>query len=199
MMSDLAEHLTAEGFLTVNARYHLAASRSPGFPTALDDIACAVRYAAAHPRSDGTVAVVGYSAGAHIGAVVALTGDHYGAQCPIPGDGRPQRFVGIAGPYDVSRLGIAAVPFFGGGPEAAAAAWEAGDPGLLTDENPTLVSLLLHGENDGIVDLAHALDFQTALTESGSEVLVEMVEGAKHTDMFDPALVGDLIVTWLER
>lgn len=199
IMSDLAARLTAEGFLTVNAPYHLAAPRSPGFPAALDDVACAVRYAAAHPRSDGTVALVGYSAGAHLGAVIALTGDLYGADCPIPGDGIPERFVGIAGPYDVSRIGIAVVPFFGGGPEAAAAAWEAGNPQLLTDGNPSLVSLLLHGENDGIVDLSHATGFQKALTESGSEALLEIVEGARHTDLYQPAFVGDLIVTWLER
>lgn len=199
IMSGLAAHLTAEGFLTVNARYHLAASGSPGFPAALDDVACAVRFAAAHPRSDGTVAMVGYSAGAHLGAVVALTGDRYGAECPVPGDGLPDRFVGIAGPYDVSRLGIAVVPFFGGGPEAAAEAWAAGNPQLLTDENPALVSLLLHGENDGIVDLSFAVDFHEALAESGSEALLEVVEGARHIELYDPDLVGDLIVTWLER
>jgi len=199
LLSDLALHLTAEGFLTVNARYHLAASRSPGFPAALDDVACAVRYAAAHPRSDGTVALVGYSAGAHLGAVVALTGDRYGADCPVGGSGIPSRFVGLAGPYDVSRIGIAAVPFFGGGPQAAAEAWAAGNPQLLTDANPGLVSLLLHGENDGIVDFTHAVEFQRALTESGSEALLEIVEGARHTDLHDPVFVGDLIVTWLER
>jgi acetyl esterase/lipase len=198
-MSDMAARLTAEGFLTVNASYHLAASRSPGFPAALDDVACAVRYAAAHPRSDGTVALVGYSAGAHLGAVVALTGDLYGADCPIPGDGIPERLVGIAGPYDVRHIGIAVVPFFGGGPEAAAAAWEAGNPLLLTNENPSLVSLLLHGENDGIVDLSHATGFQKALTESGSEALLEIVEGARHTDLYQPTFVADLIVAWLER
>lgn len=199
LMSDLAGHLTAEGFLTVNARYQLAASRSPGFPAALDDIACAVRYAAAHPRSDGTVAVVGYSAGAHLGAVVALTGDRYAAGCPVGGKGIPSRFVGLAGPYDVSRVGIAAVPFFGGGPQAVAEAWAAGNPQLLTGANPGLVSLLLHGENDGVVDLAHAVDFRGALAESGSVALLEIVEGARHRDLHDPAFVGDLIVTWLER
>lgn len=199
IMSDLALHLTAEGFLTVNARYHLAASRAPGFPAALDDLACAVRYAAAHPRADGTVALVGYSAGAHLGAVVALTGERYGADCPVGGSGIPSRFVGLAGPYDVSRIGIAAVPFFGGGPQAAAEAWAAGNPQLLTDDNPGLVSLLLHGENDGIVDFTHAVEFQRALAESGSGALLEIVEGARHRDLHDPAFVGDLIVTWLER
>lgn len=199
LMSDLAAELTEQGFLTVNTRYHLAASRSPGFPAALDDVACGVRYAAAHPRSDGSVALVGYSAGAHLGAVVALTGDAYGESCPVAGSGLPGRFVGLAGPYDVSRLGIAVIPFFGGGPQANPAAWAAGNPQLLTHANPDLVSLLLHAESDGIVDAGHALAFAEALHSSGSEVLVEVVEGARHSDMHDPAFVADLIVAWLER
>jgi acetyl esterase/lipase len=199
LMSGLAAHLAGEGFLTVNARYHLAASRSPGFPDALHDVACAVRYAAAHPRSDGSVALVGFSAGAHLGAVVALTGDRYVVGCPVAGSGLPQRFVGLAGPYDVSRLGFAVVPFFGGGPEANPDAWLAGNPQLLTDANPGLVSLLLLAENDGFVDATHAVAFAEALIASGSDVLVEVVEGARHADLQDPDLVGDLIVTWLER
>jgi len=199
LMSGLAARLAGEGFLTVNARYHLAVSRSPGFPDALHDVACAVSYAAAHPRSDGSVALVGFSAGAHLGAVVALTGDRYVVGCPVAGSGLPQRFVGLAGPYDVSRLGFAVVPFFGGGPEANPDAWLAGNPQLLTDANPGLVSLLLVAENDGFVDAIHAVAFAEALIASGSDVLVEVVEGARHTDLQDPDLVGDLILTWLER
>ncbi|MBW3666378.1 MAG: alpha/beta hydrolase fold domain-containing protein [Actinobacteria bacterium] len=199
LMSGLAAHLGDEGFLTVNARYRLAASRSPGFPHALHDVACAVRYAAAHPRSNGSVALIGFSAGAHLGAVVALTGDRYGEGCPVAGSGIPDRFVGLAGPYDVSRLGIAAVPFFGGGPQTNPDAWLAGNPQLLTGANPGLASLLLHAERDGIVDASYTADFAGALAESGSEVLVEVVEGARHSDLQDPELVGDLIVTWLER
>jgi fermentation-respiration switch protein FrsA (DUF1100 family) len=57
----------------------------------------------------------------------------------------------------------------------------------------------MHGENDGLVDLRFASDFAEALSAAGSEVLVEVVEGARHNDMHDPELVGDLIVTWLER
>lgn len=199
LMVPLAAHLSAEGFLTINARYHLAASRAPGFPRALDDVACAVRHAAAHPRSNGSVTLVGFSAGAHLGAVVALTGDRYGEGCPIAGSGIPDRFVGLGGPYDVSRLGIAIVPFFGTGPQANPDAWGAGNPQLLTEANPGLVSLLLHAERDGFVDASYVMNFAEALTESGSEVLVEVVEESRHSDLQDPEVVGDLIVTWLER
>lgn len=198
IMRSLATFLTSEGFLTVNTPYKLS-NESPGFPQAVDDVACAVRYAAAHPDSDGTVALIGHSAGGQISAIVALTGDQYAADCPIPGTGLPDRFVGLAGPYDVSRLGIIMLPFFGAGPNTNPDAWLAGNPQRLTDENTELVSLIMYGGSDGIVDSQFAADFHRALTDSGSESLLEEVEGAFHSQMRDPDWVGDLIVVWLER
>ncbi|TDI49241.1 MAG: alpha/beta hydrolase, partial [Acidobacteria bacterium] len=167
IMRPLATFLTDRGFLTVNTPYKLSI-QSPGFPQAVDDVACAVRYAAAHPDSDGTVALVGHSAGAHISAIVALTGDQYAADCPVPGTGIPDRLVGLAGPYDVSRLGIIILPFFGAGPNANPDAWLAGNPQRLTDENPDLGSLVMYGGSDRIVDSQFATDFHRELSDSGS-------------------------------
>lgn len=199
IMSPLADHLVANGYLTVNTRYALATFDRAAYPDAVDDVACAVRFAASHPDGDGTVAVVGHSAGAHIGALVALTGDQYGADCEIPGRGLPDRFIGLAGPYDVSRLGLAIAAFFGGGPERLPDVWVAGNPLLHADANGDLESLIMYGELDGLVPDTFALDFHQALVDSGGDTVLELVEGARHNDMHDPALVGDLIVTWLDR
>lgn len=199
ILRPLADFFVEHGYLTVNTTYALADFERAAFPEAVDDVACAVRYAATHPDSDGTVAVIGHSAGAHIGALVALTGDRYAADCPHPGSGVPERFVGLAGPYDVSRLGIAIVAFFGSGPNQAPEVWEAGNPQSLTDENPGLDSLIIYGDEDGLVDASFALDFFEALSLSGSKSLLELVEGARHNEIHDPDLVGDLIVTWLEQ
>lgn len=198
IMRSLARFLEDEGFLTVNTPYQLAIEQ-PGFPNAIDDVACAVRYAALHPDSDGSVALIGHSAGAHISAIVALTGDQYADDCPISGDGIPERFVGLAGPYDAARLGILMLPFFGAGPQAEPEAWAAGNPQLLTDSNTDLVSLIMYGENDVFVDSSFAINFHQALTDSGSESYLELVEGARHNQMRDPDWVGDLIATWLLR
>lgn len=194
----LAMHLAAEGFLTVSVRYKLA-NDSPGFPTAVDDIACAVRYAAAHPEGDGTVTVIGHSAGAHLGALVALTGDRYGDDCPVTGTARPERFVGLAGPYDVSRLGFLMLPFFGAGPAEAAEVWEAGNPQVLVGQNVGMSSLIMHGDMDGFVEVRFAVDFHRALEDAGALSHLEVIPGARHLDLVDPAVVGDLIVVWLER
>lgn len=199
LIAPLSDHLNDNGFLTVNTRYTLATLDRPAFPEAVEDVACAVRHAASHPDSDGTVAVVGHSAGAHIGAVVALTGDDYVGDCAVGGSGVPERFVGLAGLYDVSRLGLAVAAFFGGGSERLPDAWQAGNPQLLADENPELETLVMYGERDGIVSESFAIDFHDALLDSGATSLLELVEEARHNDMHDPDLVGDLIVTWLKR
>ncbi|MGB8359912.1 MAG: alpha/beta hydrolase [Acidimicrobiia bacterium] len=199
IMRPLARFLNDNGFLTVNTRYALSTVNRAGFPAAVEDVACAVRVAAALPESDGTVAIIGHSAGAHIGAIVALTGDQYTGDCPVAGSGRPERFVGLAGPYDISRIGFAMSIFFGGPEVDHPEAWRAGNPQLLTDENPDLDALIMYGELDGLVDSFFAFDFAGALEDSGATALLELVEGARHNDMHDPGLVGDLIVTWLER
>ncbi len=197
-MRDLARSLTAEGYLTVNARYTLSGDLA-GFPVAVDDVACAVRLAAGHPDADGTVAIVGHSAGAHLGALVALDTGVYGEGCPITTPVIPDRLIGLAGPYDVTRLGRIMVPFFGVSLGDDPELWLAGNPLQQAGNHPGLSALILHGENDGLVDLSFATDFVDALSAGGADALLEIVEGARHNEMDDPDVVGDLIVTWLDR
>lgn len=198
LMAELARFLADEGFLTVNTPYTLS-NGIAGFPLAVDDVACAVRHAAAHPEGDGTVAVIGHSSGAHLAALVALDDDTYGQGCPLDDPFIPDRLVGLAGPYDVARLGPLILPFFGVRPNEDPVTWQAGNPLIQAGANPTLSSLIMHGGQDALVDLSFATDFANALTEAGSEALVEVVEGARHNEMHHPDVVGDLIVAWLER
>ena len=198
LMGGLARFLAAAGYLTVNTAYTLS-NGIAGFPLAVDDVACAVRNAADHPDSDGTVTVVGHSAGAHLAALVALDTDVYGNECALAEPVIPQRLVGLAGPYDVARIGPLIVPFFGVPPSEDPALWQAGNPLNQVVNNPDLSSLIMHGEEDGLIDLSFATDFAEALNGAGSEAVVEVVEGARHNEMHDPEVVGDLIVTWLQR
>ena len=195
----LANMLTDAGYLTVNTSYQLSSFETAGYPAAVDDVACAVRFARSHPDSDGTVAIIGHSAGAHLGALVSLTGDDYGDGCATGVSAVPERLIGLAGPYDTDRLGVAVLLFFGAGPELIPEAWASGNPQLQTDRNPDIESLIMYGELDGLVDASFAIDFHNALVDSGATSLLELVEGARHSDMDDPDWVGDLIVTWLDR
>lgn len=196
LMGDLARFMTGEGYLTVNTAYALS-NGVAGFPLAVDDVACAVRHASTHPASDGTVAIVGFSAGAHIGALAALDEGTYGGACSVTEPVTADRLIGLAGPYDVSRLGPLVVPFFGVPPTEDPELWVAGNPLRQTGQNPGLASLLVHAENDALVDLDFATDFAAALTEAGSPALVEVVEGARHGDLQDPDVVGHLVTAWL--
>lgn len=198
LMDDLAAYLTDEGYLTLSAPYTLA-NGVAGFPVAIDDIACAVRHVAAHPDADGTVAVIGHSAGAHLAALVALDEGTYGTGCALRDPVIPDRLVGLAGPYDIARLGPLIGPFFGVGPSDDPELWVKGNPLFQAGNNPDLSSLIMHGGEDGLVSFDFATDFSAALTEAGTEAVVEVVEGARHNDMHDPDVVGDLVVTWLER
>ncbi len=192
----LAIYLSENGYLTVNASYKLAL-QSPGFPDAFDDIACAVRLAASHPMSDGTVTIIGHSAGAHVGAVVALTGSEYAADCPLPGDGVPDRFIGLGGPYDVSRLGPIMVNFFGSEPDAAPEDWKAGNPQLQARINTGPRSLLIHGDIDQVVPVDFTTNFYDALIAAGSDAKLIILEGVEHAGARDPSIVGELILEWL--
>ena len=69
----------------------------------------------------------------------------------------------------------------------------------LADSNPELDSLIMYGDEDGLVADSFAIDFVAALVGSGATALLEKVEGARHNDMHNPVVVGDLIVTWLDR
>lgn len=194
----LAAHLVSEGFLVVSPRYKLS-QNSPGYPQALHDIACAVRMAAGHAQSDGTVALMGHSAGGHLGAVIALTGNRYGDGCPFPGSATPGRFVGLAGPYNVDRIGLGMVHFFGTLRSGNPTAWDAANPqGLASQaQNRSLKVLLVHGDLDFIVEPRHAEDFRDALNGAGIEVRFELLSPAGHAEPRLPADVGDLLVDWL--
>lgn len=198
VMTDLAIYLTENGFVTVNTPYELAIQEA-SFPTAVDDVACAVRLASSLPSSNGVVTVLGHSAGAHLSALVALTGELYGSECPYPYSGGPDALVGLAGPYDVDRLGLLMLPFFGGGPNVEADAWEAGNPMKLITSDIDFPTLIMFGDRDALVDPSFALDFHQGLTDAGADSTLELVEGARHMDLRDPATVGELIVAWLER
>ncbi len=197
IMAPLASFLADNGYMAVNTTYRLATRGEPSFPGAVEDVACAAAYAATHPASDGSVTIIGHSAGAHIGAIVALDGFSHDDNCVGPA--QVDRFVGLAGPYDSSRLGFAMLPFFGVPESSNPELWDSGNPQRLTDSNPGLDSLIMYGDEDGIVSDDFAIDFAAALTDSGSTALLEVVEGARHNEMHDPDMVGDLILTWLDR
>lgn len=196
-LEPLARHLARSGYLVVNTRYRLASLEVPSFPQAIQDIACAVRHAAHHPASDGSVTLIGHSAGAHLAAVVALTGDTYGEECDDPVVATADRLVGLAGPYDIVQLGVLAAPLFGVAPSEDPDLWASGNPMSLIGPETDVAVLLLHGDDDTVVSVRFSESFAEALESAGFLVDLQILTDVTHMTVTDPTAIGDTLVGWL--
>ncbi len=184
----LAEAIASEGAVVFN----LDVTMIEPFLTAIEQVACAVRFARATAAGYGgdptSITLVGGSGGAAVGAVVALAGDDYGGDCAVTdGSALPDALVGYEGPYDW------AIRVYD--PELL-------DPRLLEVENPELLEAInpySHiGDNPNVVfRLIHGIDvdetvfdvppevsteFYQTLTDAGYDVELTLLEGASHFD-----------------
>jgi alpha/beta hydrolase fold len=98
-----AARLASEGLLVYNADYRDAPVSGGTYPRAFDDVACAVRVArqtaAQYGGETKAVTLVGHSLGAYVGSMVALGANAFDSSCRASGNGVPNVFVGLSGPY----------------------------------------------------------------------------------------------------
>jgi acetyl esterase/lipase len=175
------------------------------FPRPVDDVACAVRWAAEQATSAGRppsqVVVLGHSAGGHLGALVALAGDRFGADCPAPPvavDG----FIGLAGVYDVRALGPTLAEFFGATADDDPDTWNQGDPlwwaAQGTSSAANLRVLLVHGDADTTVPLQQSTALAQALKAAGADVTMVVTPGQTHQSIYSSAVARPVITDWLD-
>ena len=197
-IAPLAEALAAAGAVVFNAPYRLAL-RGGGYPMTFEDASCAVRFARQHAAGfggdPGFVTVVGYSAGAHIGAITALTGDSFSGDCVVEsGNALPNGFVGVAGPYDTDLLDPLMGVFFGKDRAEDPASWENGNPHNHVGENPNLIVRLIHGELDLLAPVEFSMALDEDLTRAGYDVEFTVVKDGTHTSVVDPLSDGNAVV-----
>jgi acetyl esterase/lipase len=197
-LTGLAMLLAQRGAAVVTVTYRTA-SEGAYFPATAQDIACGLADAVARTQSadldTGEVVVVGHSAGAQLSAVVALTPEAFASGCADP-PVAPDRFVGLAGPYDVTRLGGLTSDIFG--PDGQdPARWVAANPVSLATERPQLPVLLIHGADDTVVPAIFTEQFATALRAGGHPVVTRYPEGADHESVYSAEVAGPLIGDWL--
>ena len=194
----LAEAIAAEGAVVFN----ISVVFSVPPLDAIEDIACAVRFArATAPDFDGdpdSITLVGNSSGAAKGSIVAMDGDSYGGDCVVEqGSALPDALVGYEGPFDYAThlYGSFAVPAL---QQADPETWEAVDPYSQIGGNPELVVRLVHGRDDDVAwyDVLPEVStrFHDALAAAGYDVQVTFIDGAGHGALRPGSAAFDLTV-----
>jgi acetyl esterase/lipase len=203
-----ANRLARAGFVVANTNYRLA----PGvqFPAPVQDVACALAYVQAHAQELGVqrTALLGYSAGANLAAMVAL-GAVPAGDCPNGTAAAPTSVVLGAAPTDLLHL-----PSPGDGVlENYLGASKAQDPAAYVAASPAFEVkpgappiMLVQGTGDLYVPSAQAWALHDALEAAGDSVELLLVEGGGHT--LNPgaeagaATFGELVIdgpdTWPE-
>jgi acetyl esterase/lipase len=140
----VASALTARGFVAVIPDYRLYPHIK--FPAFVEDGAAAVawvqRHIAAHGGDPRNVVVMGYSAGAHIAALLTLDERYLPAAAAKPVQG----MIGLAGPYDFLPFSNEHLEDMFGPPERYP---ESQPINFVDGKEPPL--LLLHGRRDKLV------------------------------------------------
>ena len=180
------DRLVAEGFAVADVQYRLAQEKQ--YPAAVRDIVAAVKWLRANAEANGIDAdrgaLAGYSAGAHLTALVAVAPQYerfqpagFHPDVPVAVDA----FVGYSGPYDFTEAGIGENPLVAGffGADASEERLREGSPVTHVDGSAP-PALLVHGTDDRIVPYRSTEALAEAYRDAGVTVEVVTGEGAGH-------------------
>ena len=196
----LAERIARRGYVAVNTTYRLA----PGaiFPAQLQDVQQAVlwmRAQAATYRIDPTrIGAFGYSAGAHLAALLGGIGE----AGPLGQPGAAIKAVVAGGtPTDLSKwpAGKLVPQFIGGNRSQKPAEYRAASPVSYVNAGDPPV-FLYHGGADALVPIDHAEDYQKLLAAADVPNELFVLRGRGHILAFltdGPAV--DAALTFLDR
>jgi len=196
----LAERIARRGYVAVNTTYRLA----PGaiFPAQLQDVQQAVLWMRAQAetyRIDPTrIGAFGYSAGAHLAALLGGIGE----AGPLGQPGAAIKAVVAGGtPTDLSKwpAGKLVPQFIGGNRSQKPAEYRAASPVSYVNAGDPPV-FLYHGGADALVPIDHAEDYQKLLAAADVPNELFVLRGRGHILAFltdGPAV--DAALTFLDR
>jgi acetyl esterase/lipase len=207
----LLRYMAANGWVGFNVNYRL--SPKVKAPVHLQDCKRAIAYIREHADEydidPNFIAVTGGSAGGHLAAMVALTGNDPEFQPGFEGtDTSVQAAVPFYGVYDMlGREGDQEPAFvqllerlvMDGSPEINADAWSAYSPidQIHTGAPPMMV---IHGAGDVLVPVRGARRFVARLSEVTENPLIYAeLDGAQHAFDIFPSIRGNATVEYVER
>jgi acetyl esterase/lipase len=191
--------LARRGFVVASVDYRL--SGEARFPAALNDVKSSIRFLRANAKRYGIdpdrVAVWGASAGAHLAALAAFTGDDLDFAQPgmenSEQSDRAQAFVGWYGPYELGSIFKESLGTPGGassnsGPLAFFGCTAEGcPPGVIEQASPIShvdvgdpPTLLLHGSADNTVPASQSIELDQRLKASDVSSRLIIIDGVSH-------------------
>lgn len=181
-MRGVARRLARRGYVALNVTYRLAPAHR--YPAAVDDVRAALRWArgeaAALKLDPARVGAWGYSAGAHLAAMLGVEdGEDLG---PLD---RVQAVVAGGTPADFALYPKSPIitPFMGMTFAEDPAAWRAASPvsHVTSDDAPFF---LYHGTKDVLVEPFQAEGLAAALAKAGVRHELHWVKGRGHVSAF---------------
>jgi acetyl esterase/lipase len=188
----LAEAIASEGAVV----YNIDVDSTIPWITAIEQVACAVRYARAHGVDFGggpsEVLLLGNSTGAAVASVVALGGADFAGPCAAAGaSAEVDAFVGYEGDYDYLRTADYFLADHRYLEDEDPELFASMDPYGHVGENTDLTVHLLHGQDEDAmwyeIPPAVSDEFCTTLEEAGYAAEMTVLEGSDHKDLMDPA------------
>lgn len=179
-VESIAERVAARGFVAVNVTYRLAPKAL--FPAQLQDVQQAVLWmranAVQYRIEPARIAAFGYSAGAHLAALLGGIGK--GDALFVPGSS-VRAVVAGGTPADLSKWpnGRMVVQFIGGARDAKPAEYRAASPvSYVSAGDPPM--FLYYGGMDMLVPVDHTTDYKTRLDAAGVPNEVFVLRGRGH-------------------
>lgn len=199
-LAALAAGLADRGAIAVNLSYSTLLQQG-GHPRTFDELACGIRQARAIGEDlggSGEVVLAGHSAGAHLAMVVALDEGAWGGDCPFDGSAAPDRFVGLAGVYDIDAVDVVMRAFLGGDRTQIPEVWDAVDPHALVVSGVSGVGdfpVRFHvGDQDTLAPERVSQRLADELVAAGADATVELLPGVDHFEIMTPSVSADLVL-----
>jgi len=209
----LAESLLKAGYAIASVGYRL--SGEAVFPAPVQDINDALNFLQLHSANYGVqadkVVVMGRSAGGHLATLTAMLNAHPDVDFYSQSNYRVVAAVSFFGPVDLQmknngqempRERMEKSPtarFLGGIPsENPVLAQKASSSSYVSSKSPPV--MMLHGEQDRQVSVAHSLALKKRLDDNGVDNLLMTEKEAKHSDkVFDTSRYVEPVVAFVGK